>query len=123
MKNKLKSIYLKIMSSLLLWSISLIAFADGVIPISSNDETASGHNYAETIVTIIQKDILPFVELGAGAAILFYAISGLWKGYKEYQDRKEFDHLKTAIIASVILIVVGGSILYLLDKLRNYQFS
>ena len=123
MKSKLKLVYLKIISILSLWSISFIAFADGVIPISSDDQTASGTDYSHTIITIIQKDILPFIELGSGAAILFYAISGLWRGYKEYQDRKEFDHLKTAIIASVILIVVGGSILYLLDKLRSYQFN
>lgn len=123
MKNKLKSIYLKITATFFLWSIALIAFADGVIPVSSDDQTASGSDYSHTIITIIQKDILPFVELGAGAAILFYSISGLWRGYKEYQEKKEFDHLKTAIIASVILIVVGGSILYLLDKLRSYQFS
>jgi len=122
--QKGKEIYLKVMSTLLIWTVSGLAFADGgIIPISTDDQTASGTDYAHTIVTIFQKDILPFIELGAGGFILFYALSGLWRGYKEYQDKKEFDHLKTAIIASVILIVVGGSILWLLDKLRTYQFS
>ena len=108
---------------LLLANVTL-AYADsgGVIPISDIDQTGDSTSFASTIMDILQQDILPLVEVGSAAVVLFVALNGLWAGYKEYQKDKNMDHLKGAVISSCILIVVGGAVLYLLDRLRTYSF-
>lgn len=121
--KEIKKYWIRSIGFIYLTLSSCLAFADGVIPISNNDETQSGHDFAETLMTIIQKDIMPVVEIGGAAVLLFVALNGLWSGYKEYQKTKEMDHLKGAVISSVILIVVGGAILYILDYIRTLKIT
>ena len=115
--------YDKAFLMLCLMATCRLSYAANLIPISSEDQTADGSNVAATIVKILQKDILPLVELGGAAYLLFVAFGGIWKGYHEYQREKEMGPLKNAVIASTIAIVVGGAILFVLDKLRTYTFS
>lgn len=123
--NNLKRYWLKGISLVYLFFYYRAVLADsgGVIPISSTDQTKDNSDFATTLVTILQKDILPIVEIGGAAVILFIALNGLWSGYKDYQKDKNMDHLKSAVLSSVILIVVGGAVLYLLERLRNYTLS
>lgn len=123
--NNLKRYWLKGVSLVYLFSYYrvVLAASGGVIPISSTDQTNDNSDFATTLVTILQKDILPIVEIGGAAVILFIALNGLWSGYKDYQKDKNMDHLKSAVLSSVILIVVGGAVLYLLERLRNYTLS
>jgi hypothetical protein len=98
------------------------AYAESLIPISRDDQTAEGSNIAATFIKILQKDILPLAELGGACYLLYVCLGGIWKGYQEYQREKDMAPLKHAVIASTIAIVIGGSILFLLDKLRIYEF-
>lgn len=100
-----------------------VALANTLIPMSSDDAPEEGTSVATTWVTIFQKEILPLIEIFVTAIMLFYALKGLWKGYAEYQREKDMGALKEAAIASVILIVFGGTVIYLLDLLRSYQFA
>jgi hypothetical protein len=78
---------------------------------------------ATTFISILQKDILPLTELGGACYLLYVCLGGIWKGYQEYQREKDMAPLKHAVIASTIAIVVGGALLFLLDKLREYKFQ
>jgi hypothetical protein len=122
--KKLQKIYSKILPFFYLLLSYRIALADsgGVIPISNVDQTADNTDFSTTLTNITQQDILPLIEIGGAAVILFVALNGLWSGYKDYQKDKNMDHLKSSVISSVILIVVGGAVLYLLDRLRTYNF-
>lgn len=115
--------YDKIFFAACLLSAGQLSFADGIIPISSNDQTAPGSDFATTIVNIIQKDILPFVEILGAVWVLWTAISTMANGVKEAQEKQKFDPLKNAIIKTVIVVVVGGALLFLLDQVRNYKFT
>jgi len=122
--EKFKNTYYKILPFfyLLLSYRTALADSGGVIPISDVDQTGDNTDFSTTLTNIIQQDILPLIEIGGAAVILFVALNGLWSGYKDYQKDKNMDHLKSAVISSVILIVVGGAVLYLLDRLRTYNF-
>ena len=122
--EKFKNTYNKILPFfyLLLSYRTALADSGGVIPISDVDQTGDNTDFSTTLTNIIQQDILPLIEIGGAAVILFVALNGLWSGYKDYQKDKNMDHLKSSVISSVILIVVGGAVLYLLDRLRTYSF-
>ena len=62
------------------------------------------------------KDVfIPMVEYGGATILIFMAISGLWRGHKEAQDKREGGPFKEAIVHAVLLVVVGGSLFWLLD--------
>ena len=123
LKRTVSQMYLKISLCLWLLSMKVIAFANNVIPISDDDTVKSGESVITAIIRILQKEVLPLVEIGGGAIVLLVALNGLWKGYKEYQRERDLDPLKHAIVASVLLMVLGGTVLYLIDTLRSYTFS
>tara|TARA_B100001996_G_C18647231_1_gene587894 strand:- start:808 stop:1209 length:402 start_codon:yes stop_codon:yes gene_type:complete len=107
-----------------IWLVSVqMAQADGVIPISPDDKTASGSNFGQELVKIFQKDILPFIELAGGVLIVWQAITTMVGGVREAQEKQKFDPLKNAIIKVAIVVVVGGALLYLLDTMRSHAFS
>lgn len=100
-----------------------ISFADGIIPISSNDQTRSGSDFAETLIHICQKAIIPLIMLLGAVGIIWIGISTMIGGIKESQEKQKFDPLKNAIVVTVVAVVVGGALLYLLERLRTYTFS
>jgi hypothetical protein len=118
----LKRNYQKIGFIFFLFAAHAVSYADNLIPISSDDQTVEGSNIAATFIKILQRDILPLAELGGACYLLYVCLAGIWKGYQEYQREKDMTPLKHAVIASTIAIVISGSILYLLDKLRIYEF-
>ena len=109
---------------LLLVSTALARADDGgIIPISNNEKTASGTSFAQTIVTIFQKDLIPIVMISSVVLILWLAIVGMASGMKEAVERGKLDPLKDAIIKTVIIVVIGAAILYLLNLVRTFSFS
>lgn len=100
-----------------------ISFADDTdnspIPISSNDQTTSGTDFITTLMKIVQKDLVPFMEILAAVWIIWTGITTMANGVKEAQERQKFDPLKNAIIKTVIVVVVGGALIYLLDRVRT----
>jgi len=111
----LKIGYVRVMAGCLLFSISALTFADGIIPISQDDQTASGTDFGHTFLMMLKDDFLPIIEYGGAIILVFMAIVGLWKGHKEAQDRKDSGPFKEAIVHAVLLVVIGGSLFWLLD--------
>lgn len=118
--HSINHIWHKINVSIVILFVSNSCLANAIIPVSADDQTADNSDFAQTGLSILQKDILPFIEVIGGLAILYAALAGLWKGYKAYQTEREIGPLKEAIISSVIMIVFGGAIIYLLDMLRSW---
>lgn len=110
------------MSAVFLVLASSYCFADPIIPVSTDDQTSSGNSYAQTMLSIFQNEIIPIVLILAAMTILWVSISSLLSGVKEARELRKFDPLKESIIISATAIVVGGSILYLLNKIRTYSF-
>ena len=123
LKQKWLRMVLKISLGFCLCGVKVAVWANNVIPISDDDTVKSGESVITAIIRILQKEVLPLVEIGGGAVVLLVALNGLWKGYKEYQRERDMDPLKQAIVASVLLMVLGGTVLYLIDTLRSYTFS
>ncbi|OGT35652.1 MAG: hypothetical protein A3F11_07030 [Gammaproteobacteria bacterium RIFCSPHIGHO2_12_FULL_37_14] len=121
-KKCITMLYSKIMSVLFLVLASQASFADPIIPVSTNDQTSSGSSYAQTILTIFQQEIIPIVLIFGAITILWISISSVVSGVKEARELRKFEPLKEAIIISATAIVVGGSILYLLNQVRTYSF-
>lgn len=122
-KNFIRKYYDKAFLALCLLMSAHASFADGIIPISSNDQTQGGSDFAQTLINIFQKGVIPVVMIGGAVWVLWTGISTMSNGIKEAQDRQKFDPLKNAIIKTVIIVVVGGALLYLLDKVRTYSFG
>lgn len=95
-------------------------FADGIIPISSDDQTSTGTDFAKVIMNILQKEIVPIVIVMGALWIIWTGISTMANGIKEAQEKQKFDPLKNAIIKTVIVVVVGGALLYLLTLIKSY---
>lgn len=89
-----------------------------VIPIATKDETQSGENVVTTMEKILVNDIIPFIQIIAGVVIVWYCIASIWGGVKESQELKKMDPLKHALIVSGILLVIGGSLIYLLGQIK-----
>lgn|SRR3989338_7427275 len=117
--SHIQSIYIHIMATCLFWSVSALTFADGVIPISQEDQTSSGNDFGHTFLVMLKDVFIPMVEYGGATILIFMAISGLWRGHKEAQDKREGGPFKEAIVHAVLLVVVGGSLFWLLDYVRN----
>lgn len=92
---------------------------NGIIPTSTTDNTTQGQDFAQTVMHIFTKDIIPIIEIVGTVGILWISISALWNGLKEAQEMKKWDPLKNAIIKAVIVVVVGGALIYLLDQARQ----
>lgn|SRR3990167_2651959 len=101
---------------------SIRSFATPIIPVSTNDETQSGSDFAQTLITICQQEIIPVIMIFGAIWIIWTGISAMSNGIKEAQERQKFDPLKNAVIKTVIVVVVGGALLYLLDQIRSYSF-
>ncbi len=115
--------YDKLIFTVGLLSVGRLGIAEGIIPISVNDQTTGDSDFATTAVKIIQKEILPFIEILGAVWILWTAIATMANGVKEAQEKQKFDPLKNAIIKTVLVVVVGGALLYLLDHVRTFTFS
>lgn len=115
--------YQKIMACIATLFFTVISIADPIIPVSGNDETESGSGFAQTILAILQKEVLPIIIVAGALWILWTGIATMSNGIKEAQDRQKFDPLKNALIKTVIVVVVGGALLYLMDLVRTYTFS
>ena len=122
---KLKKYLTKAYASLCLLSANVVYAGDGggsngIIPISNSDQTGgTNKDFAQTVMSIFTKDIIPIIEIVGTVGILWIAISALWNGLKEAQEVKKWDPLKNAIIKAVIVVVVGGALIYLLDQARQ----
>jgi hypothetical protein len=103
-------------------SITHSAFANNLIPISSDETPKDGSSVAAIFLSVLQKDILPILEVGGAVYVLYASLSGIWKGYHEYQRERDLGPFKSAVISAVALVVFGGIILYLIDQLRSYSF-
>lgn len=95
--------------------------ADGIIPISSDDQTQTGTDFATTLMHFIQKGLVPLVMVLAALWIIWTGISTMANGIKEAQDKQKFDPLKNAIIKTVIVVVIGGALIYLLTLVQQYK--
>ena len=125
-RNKVNNIYARSMTGLGLIMVghtALAAAAGGVIPVSSDDQTASGSDFAQTMISIFQKDIIPIIEIGAGIWIIWTGISSMAQGIKVAQEKQDFSPLKTAIFKTVTVVVVGGALIWLLDQIRTVTFG
>lgn len=98
-------------------------FATNVIPLSSEQQIKNGTGIDSTILNLLQKNIVPIFEVALILGILWKIGSGLWKAYKEYMHDRDFAALKEAIFAGVFVGIVGGIVCYLLDILRNADFT
>lgn len=120
---KLKKYLTKAYAGLCLLSATVVANAgtgNGIIPISSADETGSTNkDFAQTVLKIFTTDIIPVLEVVGAVGILWISLSALWNGLKEAQELKKWDPLKNAIIKAVLVIVIGGAILYLLQTVQS----
>lgn len=124
--NFLKNSYAKIMVWLLISGFTSTILADnngGVIPTSDVDRTDSDSDFLVTLISIFQKEVLPAIEIIGGMVLVYCAIANLWKGFMDYQREHDLGTLKTAVVASAVITVVGGGLVYLLDYIRTYQFS
>jgi hypothetical protein len=108
---------------LCLGSVSLSSLADGIIPISDKDQTGQNSDFAQTMITIFQSDIVPLIMIVAAVWVIWTGVSTMAGGIKEAQERQKFDPMKNAIIKTVIVVVVGGALLYLLNLVRVFKFS
>jgi hypothetical protein len=115
--------YRRLMIGLLIWRFASLSYADGVIPTSAGDQTSANQDFATTMLTILQKDVLPVIEVAGGIWIIWTSISAMAGGVKEAQERQKFDPLKNAIIKTVLVVVVGGALLWLMDQLRTKTFT
>ncbi len=115
--------YRCVMVGLLLWQQGGMSYADGVIPTSASDQTTANQDFASTMLTILQKDVLPVIEVSGGIWIIWTSISAMAGGVKEAQEKQKFDPLKNAIIKTVLVVVVGGALLWLMDQLRTKTFN
>lgn len=120
--KRMKYFLNQILCNIFCFLLSCDTFATPIIPVSSNDETAAGSDFAQTVVTIFQTDIIPIVMIGGAVWVIWTGIGAMANGIKEAQERQKFDPLKNAIIKTVIVVVVGGALLYLLDQVRSYSF-
>ena len=120
---KLKKYLTKAYAGLCLLSATVVANAgtgNGIIPISSADQTGSTNkDFAQTVLKIFTTDIIPVLEVVGAVGILWISLSALWNGLKEAQELKKWDPLKNAIIKAVLVIVIGGAILYLLQTVQS----
>lgn len=121
--KKINHQYVRLMTGLLVLCCQGIAFADGIIPTTDADVPSSSKDFLTILLTIWQKEVAPIVEVAGAIMLLFAALGGLWKGYGDYQKEKDWSHIKQAVIASSLMIVVGGAILMLIDMTRTHPFN
>lgn len=123
--NFIAKSYAQIIVCLLLSGVAVRVLASnngGVIPTSDVDRTDSDSDFLITLIKIFQQEVLPALEIIAGMVLVYCAIANLWKGFMDYQREHDLGTLKTAVVASAVITVVGGSLVYLLDYIRTYQF-
>lgn len=97
--------------------------ASGIIPISADDQASDSADFAQIVINLFQREIIPFIEIAGGIWIIWTAISTMANGVKEAQEKQRFDPLKNAVIKTAIVVVVGGGLLYILDFIRVKKFS
>ena len=94
-KNLIRRVYEKCFATICLFAVTQTSVADEIIPISSDDQVSSNSDFAQTIVTIIRKDLLPIIMLVGAAWLIWTGISTMSNGVKEAQDKQKFDPLKS----------------------------
>lgn len=97
-------------------------FAGNLIPLSAEQQISEDQDIAAQIINIFKKNILPLVEIVLAAYIIIRLLSGLWKGYEEYQEKSDMGKFKQDILSSVMFVIFGGVGLFLLDSVRTYTF-
>jgi hypothetical protein len=125
-KNGIKEGYQRLLVSAGLLSVGSVSSADGsshVIPISTDEVPADNQSFSQSIIHVFQKDIIPVIEIFSATWILYTGVATMVNGVKEAQEKQRFDPLKNAIIKTVIVVVVGGLLVYLIDQLRSYTFT
>ncbi len=93
-----------------------------IIPIAQDEAPGDNNSFAQTIIKVFQTDIIPVIEIFSAVWILYTGITTMANGVKEAQERQKFDPLKNAIIKTVVIVVVGGILIYLMDQLRTFRF-
>ena len=93
-----------------------------IIPIAQDEIPGDNNSFAQTIIKVFQMDIIPVIEIFSAVWILYTGIATMANGVKEAQERQKFDPLKNAIIKTVVIVVVGGILIYLMDQLRTFRF-
>ena len=123
--KKIKNNYERGMYSILCIVItcfySLTSFADdsGFIPISSDDKVLQSESFTTTLERIFARDIIPFIEIGGAIVIATVALITLIGGINKSREIHDSQPVKTALTHIALLVVVGGSILFLLSYIAG----
>lgn len=98
-------------------------FAGSLIPLSSEQKIKDGTGIDSAIMKLLQGGIIPLFEIILALGLLWKIGSGLWGAYKLYLHERDLSSLKEAMISSVFVGIMGGIVVYLLDNVRNYEFT
>ena len=110
----------KIFAASCMVAASNATLAANIIPIATDDQTADGTDFITTVMKVFQSKVVPFLMILGAIWVIWTSISMMANGIKEAQEKGKFDPLKAAIIKTVILVVIGGSLLYLLNMVATY---
>lgn len=99
------------------------AFANSPIPITSGEDLQNDESIGDFAMEVIKKDIIPAIVFISAFVFIYLAISGLIRGYQDYQREKDLAPLKAAIGACIIIISIGGGLMYFLLALQKFTFS
>lgn len=118
--QKIRSGWAKSMVFILVWTAPIFALADDmIIPISSDDQISSSQDPLQTTLHIIGTKLLPLLMYGGAIFLLYYALSTIWHGLNEAREKKESDPLKRAVTHSVVAILFGGMVIYILAQIQG----
>lgn len=113
--NKIKKLWTKI-TFIWLYLVTSVALADdGIIPISQDEQIQSGESYSEVFKKILKNEVLPIIEFGVAILFVSLAAIGVHKGYKKAHEEHDSHPFTSSIINAVIFVVVGASLVYLLQ--------
>lgn len=119
-KPFIKSTINRAVGFMLLTFTSHACLADGIIPISTEDKAVAGTNFAKTIIDILKLDIIPLITVAAAIWVIWQGITTMSHGIKESRDRSDMGPLKEAILKTAIIVVMGGSLIFLLMYVKNF---
>ena len=117
-----KKIYGKLVQGGLLLGCLLyypLSFADGLIPISEDEQSKTGTSFTTTITNILKKEVIPVIMIVLSIWIVYEAFSILSEGLRESKEKQKFEPLKDALVKMGVIVVFGGALLYLLQMIGS----
>lgn len=100
--------------------ISLPAFADSPLPISTTEEAQSGQGILQLFQGILDNEVLLFIVIFFAIVICLACLGGAYSSYRRFEEDEKLGKLIVSWIVCAVFFVLSGAFLYILYQIKSF---